>query len=80
MTLAQARRRTMTQVERIGALEQRTDAFEKMAEPLTEICEAWGRLKTINWFLVKVGAIAGGGLGFLAVVLTVAEKVMHFVK
>ncbi|MGY4295355.1 hypothetical protein ACVWXN_003450 [Bradyrhizobium sp. i1.4.4] len=61
--------------ERLDALEERGAAFDKMAVTLDEICDAWKSFKTINWFVVKVGAWVGGAFATLAVVLTIAEKV-----
>jgi len=66
--------RPPSQSERIAALEKRAEAHDKMAEQFAEIYEAWGKLKTINWFVVKVLAWIGGGLGFVAVVLTIASN------
>lgn len=63
-----------TQAERLAALEKRADAFERMAAPLAEICEAWQRFQTINWFVVKIGAWVGGSFGAVAVILTIVEK------
>jgi hypothetical protein len=67
--------RAMTQAERVATLERRADAHDQvlkpMADQLAELYGAWTKLKTINWFIVKVAAIAGGSLGFIAVASTI---------
>jgi DNA-binding ferritin-like protein len=83
MKLAQAR--TATTAERLETLEKRADGHDKViaavtpiGEQVKEMFEAWTMLKNFNWFVVKIGAIIGGALGFIAVALTIAEKVSHF--
>ena len=72
--------RPPSQSERIAALEKRAEAHDKMAEQFAEIYEAWGKLKTINWFVVKVLAWIGGSLGAIAVVLTIVDKASHLIR
>lgn len=72
--------RPPTHAERLAALEKRAEAHDKMAEQFDEIYEAWGKLKTINWFVVKVLAWIGGVLGAIAVVLTIADKASHLIR
>jgi hypothetical protein len=56
---------------RVGELEKRADKHDTMADQVHEMYEVFKTVKTINWFVVKVAAVAGGGLGFVAVVLTI---------
>lgn len=73
MSLAQKLTRP-TIADRIAALEEKGKVHDKMAEQFAEIYEAWSRLKTINWFFVKLIGYGGGALGAVAVVLTIWEK------
>lgn len=77
-----SREPSTTQSGRIYALEQRADSHDKIIKPMAEqVSEMYGLLtkwRNINWFVVKLAAAGGGILGFLAVVLTIAEKVAHF--
>jgi hypothetical protein len=71
--------------DRLAALETRADAHDKVIAPMAEqvakmspqVDELYVLLDTarkINWFLVKAAAFAGGGLGLVAVVLTIAAN------
>jgi hypothetical protein len=73
MKLATASR-SPTQGERIVALEKRADAHDAIAAQVGEMYEFFKTLRTINWFVVKVGAWLAGGLGLIAVVLTIATN------
>lgn len=68
----------LTTTDRVAALEQRADGHDRLIEPMArqmaEMYDAWTRAKTINWFVVKLGAWVGGGAGAVAVVLTIIEK------
>ncbi|MBR0855502.1 hypothetical protein [Bradyrhizobium liaoningense] len=70
--------RQPTQSERIAALEQRADAHDKVVsevgEKVGEMYDFFTKARTINWFVVKVFAWIGGGLGFVAVLLTIAAN------
>ena len=61
--------------DRVSQLEDGTKAHAAMAAQVEELYEAWTRIKTINWFLVKSVGWAGGSLGFLAILLTIANTV-----
>lgn len=68
--------------DRLTTLESRADAHDKVIAPMAvqvakmspQVDELYALLDTarkINWFLVKLAAVAGGGLGLVAVVLTI---------
>jgi hypothetical protein len=64
--------------DRLAALEQRADDNDKIIKPMAEqVSELYGLLekaRTINWFVVKIWAWVIGGLGAVAVVLTIASN------
>ncbi len=67
--------RAPNHTDRIVALEQRAADHDKIIKPMAEqVAEMYAlltRWRNINWFVVKACAIAGGALGFVAVVLTI---------
>ena len=69
-----------TTTERLAALERRADGHDQIIPPMAlqvaEMYEWLTRLKTINWFLVKVSVGVFGFAGFLAAVLTAIGTVM----
>ena len=71
--------------DRLAAVERRLDGHDQradghdqvikpMAEQVAELYGLWTKVRTINWFIVKVAAIAGGAMGFFAVVLTIVAN------
>jgi hypothetical protein len=68
----------VTVQQRVEALEKRAEHHDRvippMAEQLAELYGAWSKLKTINWFFVKLVGYGGGSLGAVAVLLTIYEK------
>ena len=62
---------------RVSALEQRADKHDEMAAKIGEIYDAWTKLKNINWFVVKIGSVAAGGLGLIAIVSTIITNAAH---
>lgn len=63
--------------DRVTMLERRADAHDKMATQVAEMYELLTRWRNINWFFVKVGAYLAGGLGAIAVLLTIIDKVLQ---
>jgi phage-related minor tail protein len=61
--------------DRLVALERRADGHDQvikpMAEQVSEMYELLTKWRNINWFVVKAAAIAGGIIGFVAIVLTI---------
>lgn len=64
----------LTTTERLAALEQRADNHDKIVDQVGEMYDFFTKAKTINWFVVKLFAWIGGGLGFVAVGLTIATN------
>lgn len=65
----------LSTADRLAALEQRADGHDGMAAQVKEMHDFFSKAKLIigavNWFTVKLIAIVGGGLGLIAVVLTI---------
>jgi hypothetical protein len=72
-----ARMTRATTHERLTALEERAKTHEQMAVQVKEMYELLTRWRNINWFFVKLAAIGGGGLGALAVLLTIMDKALQ---
>ena len=73
--------------DRLAALESRADGhdrlhaekIEPMVDQVGEIYKLMTKWRTINWFVVKVGAWVGGALGAIAVVVTIAAGITRLV-
>lgn len=67
--------------DRLAALEKRADGHDLVIAPMAgQVNEMYDLLKkwrNINWFVVKLCAVGGGALGFIAIMLTIASTARH---